>query len=197
MCCFLISDHVMLPQRIVSFNCRPMHLHPCVYSYFEKGCRKNVHATIPKGNMGYDQYTVSDDCTCWIYFGCFPLALANTVPRPFTHFTHLKPPTMPFGIVACTFSDTFLEIAACMDHLWKDERQIPWRTSRGLNYENKFKLKRSIRQIFELVFSLWRLVLTSIMVAFSAADIFRIFLKYFLVSSDFFVFLNNVSIRSP
>ena len=32
-----------------------------VYSYFEKGCRKNVHATIPKGSMGYDQYTVSDD----------------------------------------------------------------------------------------------------------------------------------------
>ena len=29
-----------------------------VYSYFEKGCRKNVHATIAKGNMGYDQYTV-------------------------------------------------------------------------------------------------------------------------------------------
>ena len=27
----------------------------------EKGCRKNVHATIPKGSMGYDQYTVSDD----------------------------------------------------------------------------------------------------------------------------------------
>ena len=31
-----------------------------VYSYFEKGCRKNVHATIPKGNMGYEQYTVPD-----------------------------------------------------------------------------------------------------------------------------------------
>ena len=31
-----------------------------LYSYFEKGCRKNVHATIPKGNMGYDQYTVPD-----------------------------------------------------------------------------------------------------------------------------------------
>ena len=31
-----------------------------VYSYFEKGCRKKVHATIPKGNMGYDQDTVSD-----------------------------------------------------------------------------------------------------------------------------------------
>ena len=54
-----------------------------VYSYFEKGCRKNVHGTIPKGNMGYDQYTVSDDCTCRTYFCCFPLALANTFPRPF------------------------------------------------------------------------------------------------------------------
>ena len=30
------------------------------YSYFEKGCRKKVHATIPKGNMGHDQYAVSD-----------------------------------------------------------------------------------------------------------------------------------------
>ena len=31
-----------------------------VYSYFQKGCReKKVNATIPKGNMGYDRYTVS------------------------------------------------------------------------------------------------------------------------------------------
>ena len=28
--------------------------------YFEKGCRKNVHAIIPKGNIGYDHYTVPD-----------------------------------------------------------------------------------------------------------------------------------------
>ena len=33
-------------------------LRSSVYSYLEKGCRKNVHATIPKGNMGYDQYTL-------------------------------------------------------------------------------------------------------------------------------------------
>ena len=34
-------------------------LTPYRYSYFEKSCRKkHVHATIPKGNMGYDQYTV-------------------------------------------------------------------------------------------------------------------------------------------
>ena len=32
-----------------------------IQNYFEKGCRKNVHATIPKCNMGNDQYTVPDD----------------------------------------------------------------------------------------------------------------------------------------
>ena len=31
-----------------------------IYSYFEKGCGKNVLATIPKGNMGYVQYTFPD-----------------------------------------------------------------------------------------------------------------------------------------
>ena len=54
-----------------------------VYSYFEKGCWKNVHATIPKGNMGDNQYTVSDDYTRRTYFCCLPLALANTFPRDF------------------------------------------------------------------------------------------------------------------
>ena len=53
------------------------------YSYFEKSCQKNVHATIPKGNMGYDRYTVSDDFSCRTYFCCFPLTLKNTFSRPF------------------------------------------------------------------------------------------------------------------
>ena len=44
---------------------------------------KDVHATIPKGNMGYDRYTVPDDCSCRTYFCCFPLALANTFSWPF------------------------------------------------------------------------------------------------------------------
>ena len=30
------------------------------YTAILRGCRKNVHATIPKGNMGYDQHTVPD-----------------------------------------------------------------------------------------------------------------------------------------
>ena len=44
---------------------------------------KNVHATIPKGNMGYHQYTVPDDCSCRTYCCCFLLAQANTFLWPF------------------------------------------------------------------------------------------------------------------
>ena len=40
---------------------------------------ENVYATVPKGNMGYDQYTVPDT-SCRTYFFCFPLALANICP---------------------------------------------------------------------------------------------------------------------
>ena len=39
-----------------------------------KDLRKNVHPTIPKGNMGYDQHTVPDiswHCSCRKYFCCF------------------------------------------------------------------------------------------------------------------------------
>ena len=45
-----------------------------------------VHATTPKGNMGYDQYTVPNDCSCRTYFDCFPLALANICPWPLVPF---------------------------------------------------------------------------------------------------------------
>ena len=33
-----------------------------------KFVKNKVHSTIPKGNMGYDQYTVSNDCSCRTYF---------------------------------------------------------------------------------------------------------------------------------
>ena len=45
-----------------------------------KVVRQNVHATTPKGNMGYDQYSVPNDCSCRTYFCCFSLALANICP---------------------------------------------------------------------------------------------------------------------
>ena len=33
---------------------------PYIQLFRERMSEKNVHATIPKGNMGYDQYTVPD-----------------------------------------------------------------------------------------------------------------------------------------
>ena len=82
---------------------------------------KNVHATIPKGNMGYDQYTVPDDCSCRTYFCCFPLALANTFPWPFvpilSNFFEKKRtqnhPQCLSGLSRALFPTTFLEIAVC------------------------------------------------------------------------------------
>ena len=32
----------------------------CIQLFRERLSEKNVHATIPNGNMGYDQYTVPD-----------------------------------------------------------------------------------------------------------------------------------------
>ena len=43
-------------------------LRSIAYSYFEKGCRKNVHATIPRGYMGHDQYTVAVEPTFAAFF---------------------------------------------------------------------------------------------------------------------------------
>ena len=80
---------------------------------------KNVHATIPKGNMGYDQYTVPDDCSCRTYFCCFPLALENTFPWPFVpivsnFFEERRTQNHPqclLGLSRALFPPTFLEIA--------------------------------------------------------------------------------------
>ena len=88
---------------------------------------KTVHATIPKGNMGYDQFSIfsviwdminwdmihfSWHCSCRTYFHCFPLALANIRPWPLLPLfeislknSELKTTHNTFGIVACTFSD--------------------------------------------------------------------------------------------
>ena len=57
-----------LYKMLLSLDPPPPGLEPprdenAIYSYFENGCRKNVHVTIPKGNMGYDQH-----CSCRTYF---------------------------------------------------------------------------------------------------------------------------------
>ena len=72
---------------------------------------RNMHATIRKGNMGYDQYTVRNDWGCRTYFCCFPLVPVNVCPWPPVTFVQislnsaLQTTKMPLGIVACTFSD--------------------------------------------------------------------------------------------
>ena len=84
-----------------------------------KVVEKNVYATIPQGNMGYDQYTVPDDCSCRTYFCCFLLALANTFPCPFVpilsnFFEKRRTQNHPqclSGLSRALFPTTFLEIA--------------------------------------------------------------------------------------
>ena len=87
-------DNYMLINSYLSFSfllfSMTTLLQVVVYSYFEKRCRKNVHATIPKGNVGYDQYTVSNDCSCRTYFGCFPLVFANICPWPLAPFFQIS-----------------------------------------------------------------------------------------------------------
>ena len=85
-----------------------------------KVVEKNVHATISKGNMGYDQYTVPDDCSCRTYFCCFPLALENTFPWSFVpilsnFFEERRTQNHPqclLGLSRALFPTTFLKIAS-------------------------------------------------------------------------------------
>ena len=82
---------------------------------------RNVHATISKGNMGYDQYTVPDDCSCRRLLLLLSFSTRKHIFMAFraNSFKFLwkqensKPPTMPFRIVACTFPDN-LSRNSCM-----------------------------------------------------------------------------------
>ena len=92
---------------------------------FEKGCEKNVHAAIPKGNMGYAQYNVSDDCSCRTYFCCFSLALANMSVASraiLSSFFEVQctqnHPQYLSGLSRALFPTTFLEIADMLDTLY-------------------------------------------------------------------------------
>ena len=63
-----------------------VHLHMRICSYTaisRKVVGKNVHATIPKRNMGYDQYTFPDSVAVESKLCCFPLAVAHIRPWPF------------------------------------------------------------------------------------------------------------------
>ena len=68
-------------------------LDSCLWRYTaisRKVVGKNVHPTTPKGNMGYDQCTVPNDCSCRTYFCCFPLSLAIICPWPLLPFFQMS-----------------------------------------------------------------------------------------------------------
>ena len=84
---------------------------------------KYVHATIPKGNMGFVQYTVPNDCSCRTYFCCFPL---STRKHTFVAFRAIlsnffeeqctqNHPQYLSGLSRALFPTTFLEIAVCLE----------------------------------------------------------------------------------
>ena len=66
---------------------------------------KAVHATIPKGNMGYNQDTCSWHGSCRTYFCCFPLALANIRPWNFLPFFEISLKNSELKTTHNTFRD--------------------------------------------------------------------------------------------
>ena len=104
-----------------NFGNRSINSQVFIQLFRQRVAEKKVHATVSKGNMGYDQYTVPDDCSCRTYFCCFPLALANTFPWPFVPiFSNFfekkrtqKHPQCLSGLSRALFPTIFLEIAVC------------------------------------------------------------------------------------
>ena len=91
--CQLKSERSTCKYTKYTLLLRPISQVESVYTAISrKVVGKNVHATIPKGNMGYGQYTVPDLLSCQTYFCCFPLALTNIRPWPLMPFfeTSLK-----------------------------------------------------------------------------------------------------------
>ena len=89
--------HLLSLYAIFNFVNRPfskpqwVSIWASLYSYFEKGCGKKMCAgQSPKGNMGYDEYSVPGTVSCRAYFCCFPLALANIRPWPLVPFFQIS-----------------------------------------------------------------------------------------------------------
>ena len=80
-----------------------------IYSYFEKGCRKKCAREYT--NMGYDQYTAVPDTVAveptFVAFLQHSQTYAHDLSCHSFKFlwriVNSKLPTIPFGIVACTF----------------------------------------------------------------------------------------------
>ena len=83
---------------------------------------KNAHATIPQASMGCNHYTVFDNVavepTLLRFLSIRKHTIHDLLCHSFNFFwktVNSKPPTIPFGIVACTFSDN-LSRNSCILH---------------------------------------------------------------------------------
>ena len=98
--------------------------YPSVYTAISrKVVGKNVHATIPKGNVGYDQYTVPDTVAVEPTFVKFIQHSQTYVHDLSCHsFKFLwktvnsRPPTIHFAVVACTLSDNLSRNSCIHSH---------------------------------------------------------------------------------
>ena len=80
-----LAIHYRRLTQVCRNNARELN----VYSYFEKDCRKNVHPKVPKGNMGYVQYTFPDAVAVKPTFAAF-LQHSQTRPWPLLPFFQIS-----------------------------------------------------------------------------------------------------------
>ena len=132
---FLITFFIS-GKDVISLELRPLDF-GVITVISRKVVGKNVHATIPKGNMGYDQYTVPNDCSCRTYFCCFPLAIANITSQTscailsnfFEEQCTQNHPRYLSGLSGALFPTTFLEIQLYTRVLYSLRPQTYFRSS--------------------------------------------------------------------
>ena len=98
-----IEVHVIMPERFQDT------------ASSRKVVGKNVHATVPKGNMGFDLYAVPDTVAVessivaflYLHSETFAHGLLCHSFKFLWRTKNSKPPTIPFGTVECTFFDNF------------------------------------------------------------------------------------------
>ena len=82
-----------------------------IYSYFEKGCRKKCAVDNPERKYGIRSIHCSWLCPSFCCLTCHSFKfLWRTV--------NLKSPTIPFGIVGCTFSDNLSRNSCILITFW-------------------------------------------------------------------------------
>ena len=85
---FLMQTLSFVPKNL--YRCWPREWkHSTAISRMVVG--KNVHVTIPKGNMGYDQYTAPHTAALEpSYLFCFPSAITDIYPWPLLPFFQIS-----------------------------------------------------------------------------------------------------------